>query len=144
MDSIDPDSLSFYVNCHTAVHVFTTVNEVEYKPEFTISSHQKTVLNTALSWVEEHTQYESHPVGDFSFTGAGFAHHWVFKHYQIPSFLFELLSQDYEPGFKGGGPHGELVYWMEESIPVLLYLLFNIEALNQWEKPDREPNLSFS
>ena len=98
------------------------------------------MLNTALSWVEEHTQYESHPVGDFSFTGAGFAHHWVFKHYQIPSFLFELLSQDYEPG-AGGGKHDHLVHWMKTTLPVFLFLLVNSEHLHHWETPDIQPRL---
>jgi len=138
MDSIDPDSLSFYVNCHTAVHVFTSVSEIDYKPEFIVTDDEKKVLNRAMSWVEEHTQYESHPVGGFSFTGAGFSHHWVFKQYRIPSFLFELLSQDFEPGFRGGGPHDDLVYWMKESLPVLLYLLYNIQYFNKWEEPERD------
>jgi len=141
MDSIDPNSLSFYVNCHTAVHIFTSVNDVEHKPEFVISDHERNVLNTALSWVEEHTQYSSHPVGDFSLSGAGFSHHWTFKEYHITSFLFELLSKDYEPGFMDGGPHDDLVFWMQESLPVLLYLLVNIEELYQWDMPVNEPIL---
>jgi len=141
MRSLDSDKLSFYANCHTAVHAFFSVLDIPYRPEFTTTEHEKTVLNTALYWTEENTQYDIMPVAEYDFYGGGVAHHWVFKEFRIPSFCFELMSQDYEPGYKGGGPHGELVYWMQESLPVLLYLLANIENLNNWETPDNDPAL---
>lgn len=141
MQSLDYEKLSFYLNCHTAVHAIVSVINIDYKPEFSVTDTEKEALNTVLYWMDENTQYDIMPVDDYSIRGGGVAHHWVFKEFGIPSFCFELLSQDYEPGYTGGGPHGDLVYWMEESLPVLMYLLVNIENLNGWETPDIEPIL---
>lgn len=144
MKSLDSEKLSFYVNCHTAVHGVASVINIDYKPEFLVSENEKEVLNKALVWVDENTEYDTYAVGSYSFSGAGFAHHWVFKEFRIPSFVFELLSQDYEPGYSGGGPHDSLVHWMKASLPVLIFLLTNIENLHNWETPDIEPVLSES
>jgi len=141
MKSLGSDKLSFYVNCHTAVHAFFSIIDIKYNPEFVSTEHERKVLNNALEWADENTEYEIMPVETYPFHGAGVAHHWVFKKFRIPSFCFELLSHDYEPGYKGGGPHGELVYWMQESFPVLMYLLVNIENLHNWETPDINPVL---
>lgn len=141
MKSLDSDKLSFYVGCHTAVHIFVSIVNVNYKPEFTFTTKEQDVINNALNWVKKNTQYDILPVDNYSFVGAGFAHHWVFKEFRILSFSLELLSQDYAAGYKGGGPHDDLVYWMQESFPVLMYLLVNIENFNRWETPDVQPAL---
>jgi hypothetical protein len=65
---------------------------------------------------------------------------WCYKEFRIPSFTFEILSQDYEPG-AGGGKHDSLVHWMKTTLPVFLYLLVNIENLYNWETPDINPPL---
>ena len=70
--------------------------------------------------------------------GFDIVHHWVFKEFHIPSFCFEVYSQKYDPGYMGGGPHNNLVYWMKESPPVLLFLLVNIDQLNDWNFPNSE------
>ena len=144
MKSLDSEKLSFYVNCHTAVHGVASVINIDFKPEFLVSENEKEVLNKALVWIDGNTEYDTYAVGSYSFSGAGFAHHWVFKEFCIPSFVFELLSQDYEPGYNGGGPHDSLVHWMKASLPVLIFLLTNIENLYNWETPDIEPVLSES
>jgi len=141
LDSLDRKTIGFYMNGHTALHFVGSVVNIKQNQEYQITSHQKTVINTALSWCENHTEYASLPIGDYDYYGAGLAHHWVFKEYQIPSFLFELLSHEYEPGLTGGGYHDDLVYWMHESLPILLYLCYNIENLSHWSLPDNEPVL---
>ncbi len=141
MKSLESDKLSFYVNCHTAVHAFLSVINIPYRPEFTATEHEKNVLNSALYWAEENTEYQIMPVDEYDIYGGGVAHHWVFKEFRIPSFCYEILSQDYEPGYKGGGPHDNLVHWMKASLPVLMYLLTNIKNLNEWKIPDINPYL---
>lgn len=141
MKSLESNKLSFYVNCHTAVHAVVSLINIDYKPEFIVSENEKKVLNTALSWIDENTEYDTCYVDNYSFAGAGFVHHWVFKEFRVPSFCFELLSKDYEPGYKGGGPHDNLVHWMKVSLPVLMYFLANIKDLNEWKIPDSNPYL---
>jgi hypothetical protein len=141
MKSLESNKLSFYVNCHTAVHAVVSLINIDYKPEFIVSENEKKVLNTALSWIDENTEYDTCYVDNYSFAGAGIAHHWVFKEFRVPSFCFELLSKDYEPGYKGGGPHDNLVHWMKVSLPVLMYFLANIKDLNEWKIPDSNPYL---
>jgi hypothetical protein len=139
IETLDSDKLSFYVNCHTAMHGVVSIMDVTDKPKLELNEEETEVIHTSLDWIDYNTQYDVNYPSDLSFPGAGIAHHWVFYEYHIPSFCFELLSTDYEPWYKGGGPHGELVYWMQESYPVLMYLLTNIESLNQWKIPDVAP-----
>lgn len=141
MESLNHDRLSFYVNCHTAMHCFASIMEIPYRPEFTVTEHEKNILNNVLYWVEENTEYEIFPVDEYNFYGAGFAHHWVFKEFKIPSFIFELLSHDYEPGFTPGRRHDSLTHWMKTTLPVFMYLFVNMENLCSWETPDASPVL---
>jgi hypothetical protein len=133
-------SLSFYLNCHTAMHGVTPVVNVDYKPEYIASQQEKKVYNFAEDWIGENTEYLSCHVDDVSFPGAGFAHHWVFKEFRIPSFCFEMLSTDYEPMW-GGGRHDHLTHWMKTTLPVFMYLLVNAENLYNWETPENVPVL---
>ena len=134
------DNYVFYVNCHTAVHGVSSIINVDYKPEYVASEHEKEVINTALDWISENTEYGVCHVDDFSFSGAGFAHHWSFKEFRIPSFCFEMLSPDYDPMY-GHGKHDSLVHWMKTTLPVFMYLLVNIENLHDWKTPDIQPSL---
>lgn len=134
------DDFSFYINCHTAMHAITSVVDVDYKPEFTVTNQEKQVIDITLDGLEEISEYGIVHVDDVSFSGAGFAHHWCFKKFHIPSFCFELLSFDYDPMF-GHGVHEDLSYWMKTTLPVFLYLLVNIEDLNQWQMPSKYPLL---
>jgi hypothetical protein len=74
------------------------------------------------------------------YKASGTAMDWCYKEFRIPSFTFEILSQDYEPA-AGGGKHDNLVHWMKTTLPVFMYLLVNIEHLHNWEKPDLQPPL---
>jgi len=136
MYSLDTESLSFYVNCHTAVHCVGSICGISYEPEFFPADKQIDVINTALDWVDNNTEYEVYRPDSGSIVGAGFAHHWVFKEFDVFSLVYELLSQDYEPGYRDGGPHSSLVFWMKASLPVLLFCLENIENLHDWMVPD--------
>jgi len=138
MQSID--RLSFYVNCHTAVHIIAAQGDITYKPEYTISTHERAVTNTVMDWVTDHTEYPGIHGEDFEYTGIGCASDWVYKEYTIPSFIFELLNQDYEPMY-GHGKHDHLVHWMQTTLPVFMYLLMNIKPLYHWQIPDIEPLL---
>ena len=134
------DEFSFYINCHTAMHALISIVNVDYKPEFIVSNHEKEVIDSTLDWVDEYTEYGIVHVDDVSFSGAGFSHHWCFKEFRVPSFTFELLSYDYDPMF-GHGIHDHLVHWMKTTVPVFMYFLTNIENLNNWETPDIQPSL---
>ena len=65
---------------------------------------------------------------------------WCFKEFSIPSFMFEILSQDYDC-YTGGGKHDHLIHWMETTLPVFMYLLVNIDNLREWKTPDIQPLL---
>lgn len=138
--SLDSKDFSFYVNCHTAMHFFGSIIDVSYKPDYKATKSEIEVLDTVLDWVDETTEYDIFYPDEFSITGAGVAHHWIFKEFRIPSFCFELLSLDYEPWFEGG-KHDHLVHWMKTALPVFMYLLVNIENLHDWKTPDIQPPL---
>jgi len=93
-------------------------------------------------WVAENTEYED---AGLTYEGEGYAASgsatdWCFKEYKVPTFAFEILSQDYEPA-AGGGKHNMLVHWMKTTLPVFMFLLVNIENLNNWETPNIQPLL---
>ncbi len=134
------DNFAFYVNCHTAQHGVIPIVNVDYKPEYIASQKEKKVYNFAEDWIGENTEYSSCHVDDVSFSGAGFAHHWIFKEFRIPSYCFEILSQEYDPYF-WPGKHDHLVHWMKTTVPVFMYLLENIENLYNWKIPYIEPSL---
>jgi hypothetical protein len=93
--------------------------------------------------VGKNTEYE--PVSVYIYNGkryynSGTAADWVFKEFRIPSFEFEILSLDYDP-WMGHGKHDNLVYWMQTTLPVFMYLLVNIDNLREWQTPDIQPLL---
>lgn len=131
---------SFYLACHTATHNFGAPGVISYKPEFTVSNLERNILNTVIDWVDDNTEYSGIPGEDFRYSGIGCAMDWVFLKYRIPSFTFELLSIDYEP-WLDQGKHDNLVHWMKTGLPVFMYLLVNIENLNNWDIPDINPSI---
>jgi hypothetical protein len=130
------NDFSFYVSCHTAMHLFISP-WVAFKSPFKKSNQEKYIHNYVIEWVAENTEYEKSPLGYYA---SGTAIDWCFKEFRVPSFTFEILSKDYEPG-AGGGKHDSLVHWMKTTLPVFLYLLVNIENLHDWETPDIQPQL---
>jgi carboxypeptidase T len=138
MESLD--RYSFYVNCHTAVHVFAAQGDITYKPEFAVTNHERKITNTAVDWVTDNTEYYGIRGEEFKHTGIGCASDWVYSEFGIASFCFEMLSQDYEPWY-GHGRHDGLVHWMKTTLPVFIYLLANIENLHDWKTPDIKPSL---
>ena len=136
MKRLEQRQFSFYVNCHTAVHVLGA-SWLTFKPPFQQSQQEQKVLDHVLTWVETNTEYEALRT---TFKAGGLANDWCFKEFNIPSFNFEILSQDYEP-FMGEGKHDHLVHWMKTTLPVFLYLLVNIEYLHNWEIPENTPYL---
>ncbi|MFW6119812.1 MAG: M14 family zinc carboxypeptidase [Petrotogales bacterium] len=136
MKTLEPHSFSFYVNCHTAVHSISA-SWMTHKPPFEMTQQEHEVIDYVLDWVEENTEYES---SRDSMQVGGLAPDWCFQEFRIPSFCFEILSQDYEP-FMGKGKHDHLVHWMNTTLPFFMYLLVNIEHLHNWEIPDLQPSL---
>lgn len=134
------DRYSFYLNCHTACHAFGAPGVVTYKPEFTVTNHERKILNIAIDWVDDNTEYSGLHGEEFEYTGIGCAMDWVYSEFGITSFSFELLNSDYEPWI-GHGKHDSLVHWVKTGLPVFIYLLVNIENLHDWETPDIQPPL---
>ena len=139
MRELDNSDFSFYVNCHTAVHTISSPWHV-FKPPFEISNQEEKIHDYAIEWVVENTEYEDMSFEGYSYVASGTATDWCFKEFRIPSFTFEILSKDYEPG-AGGGKHDSLVHWMKTTLPVFAYLLVNIENLHNWKTPDIQPFL---
>ena len=127
---------SFYVNCHTAMHMVITPWSA-FKPPFEIPSNEENVFSYVKRWVTENTEYEDKPMGYYA---SGTATDWCFKEFHIPTFTFEILSREYEPGSRQG-KHDHLVHWMKTTLPVFMYLLVNIENLHNWQMPTIQPCL---
>lgn len=141
MDEIHNHDFSFYVNCHTAIHNFATP-WVAFKPPFEITNKESTLFGYVRAWVTENTEYENAEVSykGEAYKASGSSMDWCFKTFRIPSFTFEMLSQDCDPG-PGEGKHDDLVHWMKTTLPVFMYLLVNIENLREWQTPDIQPLL---
>jgi hypothetical protein len=127
---------SFYLNCHTAAHNIISP-WMAFKSPFEMTKNEKRVYDFVKNWIEENTEYEK---TEMVYSGSGTAMDWIFKEFRIPSFTFEILSNDYEPAISGGR-HDNLVHWMKTTIPVFLYFLVNINNLRQWRNPDIQPPL---
>jgi len=148
---IENKDFSFYVDCHTAGHCFVSPWGV-FKPPFEISKQEQYIFNYTIKWVADNTEYGYTNVPEFTiyFTG-GTGTDWCFKEFRIPSFCFEILSENYFPSKGGGipwdtayfgeGKHDHLVHWMETTLSVFMYLLVNIDNLREWETPDIQPSL---
>jgi carboxypeptidase T len=127
---------SFYINCHTAVHSLSASWLTAYPP-FEMTQRETKIIDHIMNWIVENTEY-----GAFRrrLKSGGIANDWCYKEFRIPSFCFEILSQDYEPSF-GSGKHDNLVHWMKTTLPVFMYMLVNIDNLRQWKTPDIQPSL---
>jgi hypothetical protein len=142
MKELENNDFSFYVNCHTAQH-YIGIPWGAFKPPFKMTEQETNIFNSVLNWMGKNTEYEPMPVLTYNgkrIYDSGTAQDWVFKEFRIPSFGFEILSTDYEPGM-GHGKHDNLVHWMETTLPVFMYLLVNIDNLRQWQTPDIQPSL---
>lgn len=138
---IEGKDFSFYLNCHTAVHNIATP-WIAFKPPFEITNRENKIFTIVREWVAKNTEYENAEVSfqDEGYAASGAATDWCFKEFKVPTFAFEILSQEYEPA-AGGGKHDSLVHWMKTTIPVYMYLLVNIDNLRQWKTPDIQPPL---
>lgn len=139
------DDFSFYVDCHTAAHCIIGPWGA-FKPPFKMTQHEIGILTYAEEWVEKNTEYETYRSGQGivfqgeKFYSSGTSIDWVFKDFHIPSFAFEMLSEEYEM-WMGQGKHDHLVHWMQTTLPVFMYLLVNIDNLYEWKTPDIQPPL---
>jgi len=134
MRFLDSQKFSFYLNCHTATHSINTPWSA-FRHPFEINQQESKVYDTVRKWISENSEYEDKKLW---YKASGTAPDWCYKQFNVPSFTFEILSMDYEPG-SGGGKHDNLVHWMKTTIPVFMYLLVNAENLYYWKVPDIEP-----
>ncbi len=136
MIKLNNNDFSFYVNCHTATHEIVAP-WATFKPPFTMKKDHEKVLKSMGEWIVENTEY------DFSMNSAGkiggIAMDWCYKEFQIPSFIFEILSLEYD-AFIAENKHDHLVHWMKTTLPFFIYLLVNIEDLHEWRTPDIQPS----
>jgi hypothetical protein len=137
MRELENKDFSFYVNCHTAWHSFGGPWDA-FRPPFEIPKQEQYIYDYATEWVVEHTEYEKYK-NLLSYL-SGQVTDWSYKEFRIPSFTFEILSQDYDC-YTGGGKHDHLIHWMETTLPVFMYLLVNIDNLREWKTPDIQPLL---
>jgi len=138
MKSLNHHDFSFYVNCHTATHEVITP-WIVFKPPFEMKQKEKEVFKYVLDWVEENTEYGAYRDGPGDVGGV--AMDWCFQEFRIPSFVFEILSLDYECFITGEVRHDHLVHWMTTTLPFFMYLLVNIDNLYNWKTPDIQPPL---
>jgi hypothetical protein len=141
-EGISFNDFSFYVNCHTAAHS-VWIPWIVFKPPFEMTEKERNILHDILDWVRENSEYV--PVYELIYKGrqvyiSGTAQDWFYKEYRVPSFSYEILSEDYEM-WMGQGRHDNLVHWMKTTLPFFMYLLVNIDNLRQWRIPDIQPLL---
>ena len=136
---------SFYVNCHTAAHCVIGP-WIAFKPPFKMKQYEIDIMSYVEKWIKKNTEYDTYRSGErMVYQGqawycSGSIFDWIFKEYHIPSFGFEMLSEDYEM-YMGKGKHDHLVHWMKTTLPVFMYLLVNIDNLRLWRSPDIQPIL---
>ncbi|PNX50073.1 MAG: hypothetical protein BV458_13840 [Thermoplasmata archaeon M9B2D] len=139
------NGFTFYVTCHTAAHCVIGPWGA-LKPPFKIPQDEIDIMTYIEGWVEKNTEYKTYRSGEgLVYQGkevyfSGTSSDWFFKEYNIPSYAFEILSEDYEM-WMGQGKHDHLVHWMKTTLPVFMYLLVNIDNLRQWQTPDNQPLL---
>ncbi len=139
------NGFSFYVTCHTAAHCVIGPWGA-FKPPFAMTQHEIDIMAYTEKWIDRNTEYVTYRSGDgVVYQGeewycSGDSFDWIFKEYHIPSMAFEILSEDYEM-WMGQGKHDHLVHWMKTTLPVFMYLLFNIDNLREWKTPDIQPLL---
>jgi hypothetical protein len=137
---LENNDFSFYVNCHTATHCIGYPWGV-FKPPFEKSKQEQYIYDYVTDWVVKNTEYERvEDISVMDYKASGSSSDWCFKEFHIPSFFFEMLSFDYEPG-PSGGKHDHLVHWMKTTLPVFMYLIVNIDNLRLWKTPDIQPSL---
>ena len=143
MKELENNDFSFYLNCHTAGLVLFSPWDA-FKPPFKIPKQEQYIFDYAGEWVAKNTEYEkqnsSLSYKNLIYKVSGDAGDWCYKEFRIPTFGFEILSQDYEP-WMGKGKHDHLVHWMQTTLPVFMYLLVNIDNLRQWRTPNIQPPL---
>ena len=141
MKTISNQKYSFYMNCHTAWHnIITPVpwSKKILNPPFEIKQQEKELFDYVKDWIEENSEYDADRSKDN--IGGGFADIWCFNEFRIPSFTFEILSEEYD-AWTGKGKHDNLVHWIKTTLPVFMYFIVNIEYLHNWETPDIQPLL---
>jgi len=136
MNNLKTKEFSFLVDCHTACHCIISPWMIYDKP-FKITQREKKVFDFSKNWIENNTEYENY-VGNIYCSGN--VMDWCFKELHVPSYTFELMNPDYEPGHSHGR-HDNLTHWMKTGLPVLLYMLVNAENLHNWDIPYIEPCL---
>jgi hypothetical protein len=143
MRELENNDFSFYLDCHTAEHSFGGP-WLAFKPPFEIPKQEQYVFDYVGEWVAKNTEYEkqnsSLSYKNLIYKVSGDVGDWCYKEFRIPTFGFEILSQDYEP-WMGKGKHDHLVHWMQTTLSVFMYLLMNIDNLRQWKTPDIQPPL---
>jgi carboxypeptidase T len=144
MKTLNHHDFSFYVNCHTSLHMVATP-WISFRPPFEMTQQEKDTFDSIVDWTKENTEYDASRGEGFKYKTGGNAMDWCFKEFRIPSFTYEILSLDYLSGdydpMAGTGKHDHLVHWMKTTLPFFMYLLVNSENLNNWEIPDVEPLL---
>ena len=143
--TLNKNDLSFYITCHTAGHCIIGP-WIAFKPPHKIKQNELSIISHIEEWINQNTEYTNYRSGEGivfkgeEFYASGLSSDWFFKEYHIPSFTFEILSEDYEM-WMGQGKHDNLVHWMKTTLPVFMYLIVNIENLHNWEIPDIDPFL---
>ena len=139
IEELADEDLSFYVNTHTPAH-FVITPWLSYKPPFDLKTKEEKIFRQVIEWVNTNTEYSGVFGQELQAKTGGNVMDWCFKEFRIPSFTYELLTMDYY-NFKGKWKHDQLVHWMKSSLPFFMYLLVNIENLNNWESLDIQPCL---
>jgi hypothetical protein len=148
-DFMASHDLAFYLSFHTNAHGFITPWSCFDAP-FEIPEEHNAVFGEVLSWVRENTEFGAGHAQwlDFSaglpYCASGSSMDWCYYKHGVASFTLETSSMlaDMLGILEMIGsligytfPAFTLDYWVQASLPVMIYLLANSENLKNWKSP---------
>lgn len=132
-------NFAFYFNMHT--NAFCLISPWDAaNPPFDVPQKDRDLFHAVFKWTMENTIYSATGSGmypsdwsEFSvgaYYSSGEAKDWCYMRHRVPSFLLELYNASMTPS--------DMNYWVQASLPIIVYLLEVSPELYAWEDPSTD------